>query len=448
MMVTRQEKIRWSIGSFILCLALVCLIFPVSINAADKATIKVGVLGPIKFLTGQHLWWGAQLAADEINNAGGVDVKGVKHKIALVKADTNEYQSVPDAINAAEKLISIRKVDILLGGQRSEAVLAIQEIMADNRIIFMNCGSSHPLQCARVAKDYDRYKYFFRGAHINSPDMGKVNFASIGMVAGTVRRQLGIKKPRVAAIVEKAKWSEPIVAMLPKMFPKMGLEYIGVWQPSHMAIDATAELSAIKSAKAHMIVTFINGPAGIAVSRQWGELKVPSALVGINVESMKQGQWKATHGMCNYEATIDWYGRVKMTDRTIPFYDKFVKRFGEFPIFIANAYDGLYILKEAIERAGTLDSDALVVELEKTDYTGAIGRIVFRPKGDPLPHDSMWGPGYFTALGKQWRDGKLLVVWPDGRAALGDKRWEKIRYEGTVDYVLPPWMLEYWKGKK
>ena len=40
----------------------------------------------------------------------------------------------------------------------------------------------------------------------------------------------------------------------------------------------------------------------------------------------------------------------------------------------------VYTLKEAIERAGTLDAEAVVAAMEKTDLMGVYGRIRFDPK--------------------------------------------------------------------
>ena len=54
--------------------------------------------------------------------------------------DTNEIQSVPDATNAIERAISRDKVDFLIGGFRTEAVLAMQEVAMDNKKIFIGAG--------------------------------------------------------------------------------------------------------------------------------------------------------------------------------------------------------------------------------------------------------------------------------------------------------------------
>ena len=110
-------------------------------------------------------------------------------------------------------------------------------------------------------------------------------------------------------------------------------------------------------------------------------------------------------------------------------------RFKEIPIYTAGTYDALYVLKDAIERAGTLDSDDVVTALEATDLSGPAGRIVFMGRDTVTPHDVKWGPGYVTGLGVQWQDGELVCVWPNAGGSLGE-----LEYEGTVDYILPPWV--------
>jgi branched-chain amino acid transport system substrate-binding protein len=193
---------------------------------------------------------------------------------------------------------------------------------------------------------------------------------------------------------------------------------------------------------------FSSGPVGVVYARQWGELEIPAASAGVNVEAQGGGFWEATGGKGEYELTVNFAARVAITGKTIPFYDRFVEKFGEMPIFTAaGTHDAIFILKEAIERADTLDSDAVIVELEKTDHSCVAGRLVFTGMDSPYPHDVTWGPGFATGVGTQWRDGELVAVWPDGRAVLGDPRWVNVRYEGTVDYKLPPWMVEYWRGR-
>ena len=70
-------------------------------------------------------------------------------------------------------------------------------------------------------------------------------------------------------------------------------------------------------------------------------------------------------------------------------------------------HDAIYLLKEAIEKAGTTDADKLVAVLEKISYVGAAGVIEFDKRHDPL-----WGPGKSTGIAVQWQDGKKVPFWP------------------------------------
>jgi branched-chain amino acid transport system substrate-binding protein len=279
--------------------------------------------------------------------------------------------------------------------------------------------------------------------------MAKVFFNEASMVADKVRGAMDIAKPRVALLAEKLLWVDPLVELARSRFPAMGMEIVGIWRPSPTATDVTAELSAIKNADAHMIFLLSAGPVGSVISKQWGELQIPAALHGANPSSDSDRHWEITGGLCNYEASHTVFGEAELTPRTIPFIKKMKGRYGYTPTPSGTLYDAIYVLKDALERAGTLDTDAMITALEKTDYAGAFGRIAFTPKDDPeWPHDIRFGPNYITGLVTQWRDGKQLVVWPDGKPLLGDKSWVGIKYKGTVEYELPPWVVKYWKGRK
>jgi len=433
---------RGLIALLIVCLVAVALI--PGCQPGPEGTIKIGVIGPMTFIQGEQHWYGAKMAADEINEAGGIVVGNVTMPIELVKADSNEILSVPDAATAMEKVITVDKVDFLVGGFRTEAVLAMQDIACDNQKIFLGCGSASKEQCTRVAEDYDRYKYWFRVTPINDNLLVMDSFLMLDNVISVVRDQLGIENVKIALLMEKAEVGDLIVLASEHLVPAMGegIELVGAWRPSPTATDVTAELSAIKASGAQIILTYFSGPVGVVYAKQWGELEIPAASVGINVEAQKMGFWDATDGKGNYDDTLNTYARIKQTDKTIPFYDKFINETGEFPTYTAGTYDAVYILKEAIERAGTLDADAVVTELEKTEYFGSAGRIVFTSTETGNPHDLMWGADYVTGIGTQWQDGELLCVWPPV-----DGSWNGVVYEGTVPYKLPPWVIDYWKAK-
>jgi len=225
----------------------------ISIARAEEKVMKIGVVAPMKFSHGIATWTGASIAAEEINASGGVLIGGVKHNIELVKADSNEYLSVPDAVSAIEKLITVDKVNFLVGGFRSEAVFAMQEVMAENKIIFLCAQAAHPKLCERVKENYDKYKYFFRPGAQNSVYQNDLGYAYIGLVKAALKEKLRIERPRVAVQYEKAVWADPIVEVAQEKLPKLGCEVVRIGRHSATATDVTSELAAIKAAGAHII---------------------------------------------------------------------------------------------------------------------------------------------------------------------------------------------------
>jgi branched-chain amino acid transport system substrate-binding protein len=372
-----------------------------------KDTLKVGVAGPMSFVQGEHHWAGAELARDEINAAGGISVGGKKIKLELVRIDTNEIQSVPDATNAIERAITREKVDVLIGGFRSEAVLAMQEIAMENKKLFLGCGAGDAKLGANVGADYERYKYWFRITPLNSPGLGRTIFAVLNEVGGQIRTSLKKETPKVAILAEKVMWTEAIVKAAEANLPKMKMEVVGTWQPSPVATDVTAELAAIDRAGADIVFTILSGPVGIVVGRQMGERNMKAIAFGINVEAQKDGFWQATASKGNYVATLDTYAEVEMTPKTIPFVKAFKERFKKAPTYNSGTHDALKLLKEAIETAGTTDADKLVPVIEKMSYTAAAGQIEFDKN-----HDPVWGLGKITGIAVQWQDGKKVPFWP------------------------------------
>lgn len=433
----KKSTYSWSILWAAILVAFVA--FPVW----GAETIKIGVIGPMNFVQGKGHWNGATMAAEEVNAKGGVQVGKEKRKIELVKADSNEFLSITDATNAMELLLTRQKVDFIVGGFRTEAVLAMQDLAMDHKKIFIGCGAAHPELCEKVAKDYNRYKYFFRGTPFHSGFLARTSFIHMGMVGAILKQALNIPQVKVAIAAEKAAWVEPMVAAAKDTIPKMGMELVGIWQPSAVATDVTAELTAIQRAGAHMIFTTFSSSVGIPFARQAGELKIPAVQVGINVEAQKEGFWEATQGMGNYVMTMNTYARgVEYNELTKPFMDTYIQRFGEVPTYTADTYSAIiYSLVPIIQKAGTLDADKLVPLMEADEHMVPSGKIKYMKDKDGRPlHDLTWGPGYLTSLGVQWQDSKLVAVWP--------LKWKpaaeapEITYKGIVPYKIPPWVIE------
>jgi branched-chain amino acid transport system substrate-binding protein len=117
------------------------------------------------------------------------------------------------------------------------------------------------------------------------------------------------------------------------------------------------------------------------------------------------------------------------------FYEAYEKRWGSEPegYGAASGYMAPYILKDAMERAGTLQVETLVAALEKTNLMGVYGRVRFDPKSHQIiPSNDPEEGAVGTMI--QWQNGKRVVVYPP-KIAVGE-------------LIMPPWMMEHWKMKK
>ena len=428
-----MKRNRWRV--LVLTLMGAALFF-VGASFPSPDVIKIGVIGPMNFMQGKSQWNGALMAAEEINAEGGVKVGGRPYKIVLVKADSNEFLSITDATNAMERAVAYDQVDFLVGGFRTEAVLAMQDIAMDYKKVFIGCGAAHPELCLRVGKDYGRYKYFFRGTPVNSRRLVETSFLQLVYVGAILKKELNLPKLKVAVVAEQPVWADPMVEATRKTLPRLGMELVGIWRVSQTAKDVTAELSEVQRADANLIFTIFSSSVGLTFAKQAGQMKIPAAMVGVNVEAQKDGFWQAAEGLANYVMTLNTYSRdVVINETTQPFIEAYVKRYGETPTYTADTYAAIkLLLKPAVERADSLNPDKIVAELEKTDQTVPSGRVKF-----DADHDLTWGAGYLTGLGVQWQDGRLVAVWPRG--------WEGITYQGTVPYKIAPWLAEKYKRR-
>jgi branched-chain amino acid transport system substrate-binding protein len=332
--------------------------------------------------------------------------------------------------------VAYDQVDFLVGGFRTEAVLAMQDIAMDYKKVFIGCGAAHPELCLRVGKDYGRYKYFFRGTPVNSRRLVQTSFLQLVYVGAILKKELNLPKLKVAVVAEQPVWADPMVEAARKTLPRLGMELVGIWRVSQTAKDVTEELSEVQRADANLIFTIFSSSVGLTFAKQAGQMKMPAAMVGVNVEAQKDGFWQATEGLANYVMTLNTYSRdVVINETTQPFIEAYVRRYGETPTYTADTYAAIkLLLKPAVERADSLNPDKIVAELEKTDQTVPSGRVKF-----DADHDLTWGAGYLTGLGVQWQDGRLVAVWPRG--------WEGITYQGTVPYKIAPWLAEKYKRR-
>jgi branched-chain amino acid transport system substrate-binding protein len=433
------------LGSILLAAVLV-VTMSLPAGAQGAKTIKIGVIGPMKYMQGKNHWNGALLAAEQINARGGVQVGNQKMRIELVRADSNEANSITDATNAMERLITKDKVKFVVGGFRTEAVLPMQDIACEHKVIFFGCGAADAQLCNRLSQNYDLYKYWFRYTPFSSPYLVKMLFNQFDNVAAIIKETLNVPKLKVAVVTEKALWADTLTKMAELLVVQKGMELVGTWRPSAKATDVTAELSAIQRSGAHIIFTAFSDAVGITFVKQAGELKIPAAIIGTNVEATSDSFWKNTQGKANYTMTSASYcPGVESTEFTKAFVEGYTKRFGETPNYPADTYSAIYYaLVPAIEKTGTLDPDKLVAFLETYEHKNSVSNLKYinDTEGKPI-QEIAFGPGYATGIAVQWVDGKEYGIWP--------YKWKMtpsspvVTYKGVVKYKVPPLLIQKYR---
>jgi branched-chain amino acid transport system substrate-binding protein len=216
-----------------------------------------------------------------------------------------------------------------------------------------------------------------------------------------------------------------------KLSAEKGWEVLGKEVYPTGTTDYSVGLMKAKKENAQVILIWMDMPESSILLKQWYDMKVPALVFGQIIAAAEQpGFWKATEGKGEYcLASVVNAGNApsKATPWTMKFVEAYTKRWKVEPegYGTSSSYMGVYVLKDAIERAGTLDSDAIVAALEKTDLMGVYGRIRFNPKSHQIipsidPNEGAVGTIF------QWQAGKRVVVYPP-KIAMGEIK-------------LPPWM--------
>jgi branched-chain amino acid transport system substrate-binding protein len=223
----------------------------------------------------------------------------------------------------------------------------------------------------------------------------------------------GLKMKTAVIMSEDAAWTGPLDAGYEACLPKIGLKVLDHIRFSPDTTDFTPIFNKIEASKPDVIITGVSH-VGTQPTVQWKSQQVPIPMFGIASQATNSTFWKDTNGATD---SVIYQGvsgpGVAVTPKTLPFVDAFSKKYGNMPSYAGyTAYDDVYIIADAIKRAGSADSDKLVDAMEKTDYVGTIGRVQFLPKGDPHVHGLKTGEGLITGLMLQWQNGKQVNMWP------------------------------------
>ena len=406
----------------------VLLILPVKIVLAETSII-IGSPLSTAYLYGWDAERAINLAIAEINADGGVNVGGEKRPFKVEVIDTRDLEPgvpVSEALLAVEKLILDKKADFIVGGPvRSEAALAAMPLLSKyKKVSILTTGVLTPKYHALVAKEYDKYKYCFRihgeaknlvgEMFANFSDLKeKHGFNNLFIIAQDVSHARGAAKV-MKAVAEKKGWNVTGVEIYPTG-----------------ATDFSMGLLKAKKTQSEIINIWMDMPESAILLKQWYEMKIPALPFGSTLAAAEQpGFWEATGGKGEYTlCNVVNAGNApsEATPWTMKFYDAYTKMWDVEPegLGTSSSYMAIYVLRDAIERAGSLDSDKVVAELEKTDVMGVYGRLRFDPKSHQVIPATDPKEGAVGSI-IQWQDKKRVVVYPKSIA--------------TGSIQLPPWM--------
>jgi branched-chain amino acid transport system substrate-binding protein len=393
--------------------------------------IVIGVPTALGSIEGRDGWMAIQMARDEINAKGGVQVGKTKQKIEVYSIDTREHEPgipVQDALTATEKLILERKPHaIALGNFRSEVLLASMDLMAKYKLPYICSIAMTPLFQKKILDDYDKYKYCFRNA-LNAPYL----VMYLQGVMGFIKKQFGFNKAYI--IVQDTLWAQGTGKGLDKWYKENGWEVAGFDAYSLGASDFSPSLIKVRAQKVQVIVPIFDMPQSGILLKQARAMRIPALLAGFISPVAPENAWKVfegeVDGMVNMIFEIGPIP-VKAVPKSVAFNENFGKKWGSDARMNLSghgpgpSYDSVYMFANAFERAKTVEPDAVVKALEQTDMSGVIGRIKFGKD-----HQVIYGfdpKETALACGFQWvKPGRREVVFPEAVA------------EGKIE--LPPYM--------
>jgi branched-chain amino acid transport system substrate-binding protein len=335
-----------------------------SSSGSDKNSIKIGVnleLSGGVASYGESLEKGIDIAVAEINKSGGIDGK----KLDVIKVDNKS--DAAEATSAAIKLTSQDKVTAIIGAATSGDTVAQAQIANDTKTVLLTPSGTSPN--VTVGDNGKVNEFVFRTSFID-PFQGTVaaNFAT---------KELKIKKAAIFAD-SASDYAKGLADSFKKTFESKGGKVVAEEAYVGKDTDFRSTLTRIKAKNPEFI--FIPGyyeEVGLII-KQARELGITVPFMGADGWDSPKLVELAGAGALNNTFITNHYSSED-PDKAI---QKFVTTFkgkndGTSPnAFNALGYDTIYLLKDAIERAGSTDSSKIKDALAKTKDLSLVTGIV------------------------------------------------------------------------
>ena len=344
-------------------LAAAALFALASCGKKDSDSITIGGIFPLSgnvSVYGVECKNGIDLAIEEINAAGGVNGK----KLVLISEDD---EGNPDkTVNAFQKLTTKDGVKIVIGSLTSGCTKAVTSRAQAQKIL--------QIAPAATAPDItDAGDYIFRACFID-PFQGTVG----GKFAA---EDLAAKKAAILYDIGND-YSVGLTENFEKTFVSLGGSIVAKESYATNDKDFNAQLTKIKNANPDVLYLpdYYNVVSLIAKQAR---------AQGINVALVGADGWDGLTSNAGDEVLNGFYSNHYAVDSTSPAVQKYVaafrSKYSKAPnAFAALGYDSVYLLKDAIEKAGSADSTAVKNALAaiKGDYV--TGNLSFDSKRNPI----------------------------------------------------------------
>jgi branched-chain amino acid transport system substrate-binding protein len=360
-------------------------------------SIKIGAVVP---LTGAFGGGGAQIergyvyAVDTINEAGGVLVEEYGAQIPL-ELDVRDDASDPNQTTSIMDELAGEDIVAYLGGFATPVHAAGSATAERNGIPYLGAATS------TQALHEQGYQYFF-SPFPKSPDMAATVFEMLNGLIPEGERPL-----RVGIFQEATDWGEELGPLFVQEAEGHGYEVVLHETYAPGTTDYTDLILAGQAADVEALLSLPTPPDGFAIYQQMGELgwKPPFNLV---IRAADVPTWNdlgpAGEGVVlstPWHPALGFPGTEAVNERHLEEEGRPAD-----PV-VGSAYALVEILADAIERAGTLDHDAVRDAIAATDgLSTIIGPITFREDGTaPVPNPHMQRIG-----------GAIELIWPDDSA--------------------------------
>ena len=387
---------------------------PAQVNAQD--TIKIGGVGPLSapggVEAGEALKAGMQLAVGHINTQGGVLGK----KIELIIGDTG---GLPEkGATVAERLISSDKVIAITGEAHSSVTLAEMEVVHKYGIPFVVAEASSDTISAK------QYPEVFRLTPANSQ--------VLKVVVDWIK---ALKAKHVVLIAENSDWGLGLIKLFGDFLGEAKIK-IDTVSAERTAVDFTPQLLKIKAMKPRpdLILDGFTGTGEFLMIKQAYELGIaPSsqtAILGLGQDILYPGFWESVKEGGIYTLGIPGgLPGVPSTAVSKKFGEDFKKAYNREGDPVAmEGYEGIYMIVEAIKKAGNTDSKKIISALEEVKWTGPRGDVWFTKERQPnfMYHQWLDVPVFVTQYTKlNQNPSQSQILWPK-------------RYATTKELLLKP----------